>query len=228
MPKTILVVDDEVRLRALLEAYLKGRGYTVATAADGIEALQVAARVRPDLIVLDIMMPRMDGIDFLKSYRRSSGAPVIILTARVEETDTVLGLELGADDYVTKPFSPRELEARIRAVLRRAEGPERLPDVLRSGEIVLDRDAHTVTVEGESVELTPSEFALLATLMAEPGRVHSRVALLAETQGDAYPGYERTIDVHIRHLRNKIEPNPAKPRYIETVYGVGYRFVETG
>ncbi|MFO7697361.1 MAG: response regulator transcription factor [Anaerolineae bacterium] len=227
MPRTILVVDDEARLRALLEAYLKGRGYAVATAADGIEALQVAARVRPDLIVLDIMMPRMDGIDFLKSYRRSSGAPVIVLTARVEETDTVLGLELGADDYVTKPFSPRELEARIRAVLRRVEGPDREPEVLRAGAIVLDRDAHTVEVAGQLVDLTPSEFALLASLMSEPGRVHSRAALLAETQGEAYPGYERTIDVHISHLRSKIETDPNGPRYIETVYGVGYRFVET-
>jgi len=220
------VVDDEARLRALLEAYLKGRGYHVVTAADGLEALQVAGRVRPDLIVLDIMMPRLDGIGFLKALRRDRDTPVIVLTARVEETDTVLGLELGADDYVTKPFSPRELEARIRAVLRRAEGPEREPEVLRSGDLVLDRDAHTLTVEGRPVDLTPSEFALLTMLMSEPGRVHSRAALLAETQGDAYAGYERTIDVHISHLRAKIEPDPACPRYIETVYGVGYRFRE--
>jgi len=224
--RTILVVDDEARLRALLEAYLKGRGYHVVTAADGLEALQVAGRVRPDLIVLDIMMPRLDGIGFLKALRRDRDTPVIVLTARVEETDTVLGLELGADDYVTKPFSPRELEARIRAVLRRAEGPEREPEVLRSGDLVLDRDAHTLTVEGRPVDLTPSEFALLTMLMSEPGRVHSRAALLAETQGDAYAGYERTIDVHISHLRAKIEPDPACPRYIETVYGVGYRFRE--
>ncbi len=226
MARTILVVDDEARLRALLEAYLKGRGYHVVTAADDLEALQVAGRVRPDLIVLDIMMPRLDGIGFLKALRRDRDTPVIVLTARVEETDTVLGLELGADDYVTKPFSPRELEARIRAVLRRAEGPEREPEVLRSGDLVLDRDAHTLTVEGRPVDLTPSEFALLTMLMSEPGRVHSRAALLAETQGDAYAGYERTIDVHISHLRAKIEPDPACPRYIETVYGVGYRFRE--
>jgi DNA-binding response OmpR family regulator len=226
VPRTILVVDDEARMRALLEAYLKGRGYNVLTAVDGLEALQVAGRTRPDLIVLDIMMPRMDGIGFLKAFRRTSEAPVIVLTARVEEADTVLGLELGADDYVTKPFSPRELEARIRAVLRRVEGPDREPEILRSGDIVLDRDAHTVTVAGQPVDLTPSEFALLYTLMAEPGRVHSRAALLAETQGDAYAGYERTIDVHISHLRTKIETDPASPRYIETVYGIGYRFVE--
>ncbi|MHB1319278.1 MAG: response regulator [Anaerolineae bacterium] len=227
MSRTILVVDDEARMRALLEAYLNGRGYRVLTAADGLEALQVAGRSHPDLVVLDVMMPRMDGIDFLKAYRRTSEAPIIMLTARVEEADTVLGLELGADDYVTKPFSPRELEARIRAVLRRAEGPDREPEVLRAGEIVLDRDAHTVEVAGAPVDLTPSEFALLATLMSEPGRVHSRAALLSETQGDAYPGYERTIDVHISHLRSKIEQDPANPHYIETVYGVGYRFVET-
>ena len=226
MPRTILVVDDEARLRALLEAYLKGRGYNVLTAADGLEALQVVGHTRPDLIVLDIMMPRLDGIGFLKAYRRTSETPVIVLTARVEETDAVLGLELGADDYVTKPFSPRELEARIRAVLRRVEGPDRAPEILRSGEIVLDRDAHTVTVAGQPVDLTPSEFALLYTLMAEPGRVHSRAALLAETQGDSFAGYERTIDVHISHLRNKIEADPGAPHYIETVYGIGYRFVE--
>jgi DNA-binding response OmpR family regulator len=225
--RTILVVDDEARMRALLEAYLKGRGYRVTTAADGIEALQVAQHARPDLVVLDIMMPRMDGIGFLKAYRRTSETPVIVLTARVDETDTVLGLELGADDYVTKPFSPRELEARIRAVLRRVEGPDREPEILRAGEIVLDRDAHTVEVAGKPVDLTPSEFALLAALMSEPGRVHSRAALLAETQGEAYPGYERTIDVHISHLRSKIETDAERPRYIETVYGIGYRFVET-
>jgi DNA-binding response OmpR family regulator len=169
----------------------------------------------------------MDGIGLLKAYRRTSETPVIVLTARVDETDTVLGLELGADDYVTKPFSPRELEARIRAVLRRVEGPDREPEILRAGEIVLDRDAHTVEVAGKPVDLTPSEFALLAALMSEPGRVHSRAALLAETQGEAYPGYERTIDVHISHLRSKIETDAERPRYIETVYGIGYRFVET-
>ncbi len=153
------MVDDEARLRALLEAYLKGRGYHVVTAADGLEALQVAGRVRPDLILLDIMMPRLDGIGLLKALRRDRDTPVIVLTARVEETDTVLGLELGADDYVTKPFSPRELEARIRAVLRRAEGLRSRAEISRSGEIVLDRDAHTLTVEDGRADLTPSEFA---------------------------------------------------------------------
>jgi DNA-binding response OmpR family regulator len=225
MAKTILVVDDEARMRALLEAYLTGRGYRVVTAADGVEALQVTQRVRPDLVVLDLMMPRMDGYAYLTAARRTGQTPIIVLTARVEEADTVLGLELGADDYITKPFSPRELEARIRAVLRRVEGPERPPDVLRCGEIALDRDAHTVTVSDAPVDLTPSEFAVLAALMAEPGRVHSRASLLVEAQGDAYVGYERTIDVHISHLRSKIEADHG-PRCIETVYGVGYRFVE--
>ncbi len=226
MAKTLLVVDDEARMRALLEAYLMGRGYRVLTAADGLEALQVARHDRPDLIILDLMMPRMDGYAFLRTFRRSEATPVIILTAKVDETDTVLGLELGADDYVTKPFSPRELEARVRAVLRRIEGPDRASDMLRVGDIVLDRGGHTVQVNGQPVSLTPSEFAILAALMAEPGRVLSRLSLLVEAQGEAYAGYERTVDVHISHLRAKIEPDPANPRYIETVYGIGYRFVE--
>lgn len=226
MSKTILVVDDEARLRALLQAYLQSRGYHVLTAADGLEALQVAGRTRPDLVVLDIMMPRLDGLGFIKAYRRTTEAPIIVLTARVEEADTVLGLELGADDYVTKPFSPRELEARIRAVLRRTEGPARPSEILRAAGIELDRGAHTVTAGGKPVPLTPTEFALLGALMASPGRVHTREALLTEAQGDSYPGYDRTIDVHISHLRAKIEACIPGWHAIETVYGVGYRFME--
>jgi DNA-binding response OmpR family regulator len=227
MANTILVVDDEERLRSLLRAYLAQEGYHVLAAGDGREALHLARQEKPDLIILDVMMPEMDGIEFLKQYRaREHGAPVIMLTARVEEADMVLGLELGADDYVTKPFSPRVLMARVRATLRRAGMQTPQAAVLRAADIVLDRDAHRVCVGERPVELTPSEFDLLSTMMASPGRVFSRAELLEHVQGVAYEGYERTIDVHIRNLRSKIEDDSRRPRYVETVYGVGYRFVE--
>ena len=227
MANTILVVDDEERLRSLLRAYLTQEGYHVLSAGDGREALHLARQEKPDLIILDVMMPEMDGLEFLKQYRaRERGAPVIMLTARVEEADTVLGLELGADDYVTKPFSPRVLVARVRAALRRAGMQTPQAAVLRAADIVLDRDAHRVCVGEHPVELTPSEFDLLSTMMASPGRVFSRAELLEHVQGVAYEGYERTIDVHIRNLRSKIEEDSRRPRYVETVYGVGYRFVE--
>lgn len=227
MADTILVVDDEERLRSLLRAYLTQEGYNVLTAGDGLEALHLARQQKPDLIILDVMMPRMDGLEFLKQYRaRDQGAPVIVLTARVDEADMVLGLELGADDYVTKPFSPRVLVARVRAALRRAGMQTPTAVVLRAADVLLDRDAHRVTVAERPVELTPSEFDLLSTLMSAPGRVFARSELLEHVQGVAYEGYERTIDVHIRNLRCKIEQDSRHPRYIETVYGVGYRFVE--
>ncbi len=224
MSKTILVADDEERMRALLRAYLTQEGFTVLTAANGREALQVARQLKPDLIILDVMMPEMDGYTFMRLYRQDQGAPVIMLTAKVEETDNVLGLELGADDYVTKPFSPRILVARVRAVLRRAGLSAPQSGVLRGGDIVLDRGAHTVSVADRPVSLTPSEFELLAAMMSAPGQVLSRGDLLDHVQGIDYEGYERTIDVHIRNLRTKIEPDPRHPRYVETVYGVGYRF----
>ena len=224
MSKTILVVDDAESLRTMLRTYLTQEGFHVVTAANGREALFVARQERPDLIVLDLMMPELGGYDFISAYRREGEAPIIILTAKLEESDKVLGLELGADDYLTKPFSLRELTARIRAVLRRADkngsGPS---SVLRVGDLVLDRDSRTVSAGGTAADLTPSEFDLLATLMATPGRVFSRLELLDRLQGDAYEGYERTIDVHIRNLRTKIEPDPRNPRYVVTVYGIGYR-----
>jgi two-component system, OmpR family, alkaline phosphatase synthesis response regulator PhoP len=230
MPKKILVVDDKAELRTLLKSYLVGEGFEVATAADGREALFVARHEKPDLIVLDLMMPEMGGYDFMRLYRREAGAsggqetPIIILTAKLDENDKVLGLELGADDYVTKPFSLRELTARIRVVLRRLEKQSVEPDILRLGDIELERSGRIVLVQGKAVELTPSEFDLLAILMAAPGRVFSRLELLERLQGSAYEGYERTIDVHVRNLRTKVEADPSNPRYIETVYGAGYRF----
>jgi DNA-binding response OmpR family regulator len=224
MSKTILVVDDAESLRTMVKSYLTQEGYRVVTAANGREALFVARQERPDLILLDLMMPEMGGFEFITAHNRDGDAPVIILTAKIEESDKVLGLELGADDYLTKPFSLRELTARIRAVLRRAEKTTVASSpLLRVGDLTLDRGSRLVTVDSNIVELTPSEFDLLATLMASPGRVFSRLELLDKLQGDAYEGYERTIDVHIRNLRTKIEPDPRNPRYVLTVYGIGYR-----
>jgi DNA-binding response OmpR family regulator len=224
MTKKILVVDDKSELRTLLKSYLSQEGFEVVAAADGQEALYVARHERPDLIILDLMMPEMGGYDFMRVYSREADTPIIILTARLEENDRVLGLELGADDYVTKPFSMRELAARVRAVLRRLEKQTPGPVILRAGLISLDRTSRSVMAGERAVDLTPSEFDLLATLMASPGRVFSRLELLDHLQGAAYEGYERTIDVHIRNLRTKIEQDPSNPHYIQTVYGAGYRF----
>ena len=224
MAQTILVVDDKREIRDLVAAYLDQEGFRVVTAADGQEALYVARHERPDLVILDLMMPEMSGYDFMRAYSKEADVPIIILTAKVEENERVLGLELGADDYVTKPFSPRELAARVRAVLRRLHRQPDAAEVLRAADITLDRAARTVAVQDRRVDLTPSEFDLLAALMSSPGRVYSRADLLDRLQGDAYAGYERTIDVHIRNLRTKIEADPSRPRYIETVFGVGYRF----
>jgi two-component system, OmpR family, alkaline phosphatase synthesis response regulator PhoP len=222
--KTILVVDDQVSVRRLLQDYLAEEGFRVVTASNGRAALFVARSEKPDLILLDIMMPEMSGYDFIRAYRKERSTPVILLTARPEESDKVLGLELGADDYVTKPFGMRELVARIRAVLRRTEAEPPQPLVLRAADIVLDRGEHSVHVAGRPVRLTPSEFDLLATLMSAPGRVFERVVLLEQLQGLEFETIERTVDVHISNLRAKIEPDPAHPRYVETVFGVGYRF----
>ncbi|MFZ2361399.1 MAG: response regulator transcription factor [Anaerolineae bacterium] len=224
MSKTVLVVDDKKELRVMVKTYLEEEGFRVLTAKDGQEALYVARHEKPDLIILDLMMPQMGGYDFLHAYRREASTPIIILTAKLEEGDKVLGLELGADDFVTKPFSMRELTARVRAVLRRVGREQVDVEVLRAADITLDRQRRLVTAAGRPVDLTPSEFDLLAAFLAAPGRAYSRAELLDRLQGDAYDGYERTIDVHIRNLRTKIEPDPSKPRYVETVYGVGYRF----
>ena len=224
MSKKILVVDDAPQLRKLVKTYLEQEGYSVATASDGQEALFVARHEKPDLIILDLMMPEMGGYEFMRSYSKEADTPIIVLTARVEENDKVLGLELGADDFVTKPFSPRELAARVRAVLRRAAKQSHPGDILRAADITLDRAGRVVLVAEHQIDLTPSEFEILAALIAAPGRAFTRLELLERLQGTAYEGYERTIDVHIRNLRAKIEPDDTQPRYVETVYGVGYRF----
>jgi DNA-binding response OmpR family regulator len=224
MTKTILVVDDKASVRKLVQEYLTEQNFRVVTAANGQEALYTARHEKPDLILLDIMMPEMDGYEFISAHRRESDTPIILLTAKLEEADKVLGLELGADDYVTKPFGMRELLARIRAVLRRVGKEPEPSDNLRAGEISLNRSTREVQVSGSPVHLTPSEFELLALLMSAPGRVYSRIELLEELQGTSFEGVARTIDVHVRNLRTKIEPDPSNPSYIETIFGVGYRF----
>ncbi len=224
MSKKIMVVDDEPRLISVVEAYLEQEGFEVATASNGREALFAARETKPDLIILDVMMPEMDGYEFMRLHRKEAETPIILLTAKVEEDDKVIGLELGADDYVTKPFRPRELVARVRAVLRRSGQTRPKALMLRAADIMLDRERHTVEVGDKHVDLTPSEFDLLAAMMAVPGRAYSRLELLDRIQGVAYEGYERTIDVHIKNLRSKIEQKPKEPHYIQTVYGIGYRF----
>ena len=224
--KKILVVDDKSAVRTLVREYLSEQGFLIATAENGQMALYAARQEKPDLILLDIMMPEMDGIEFIRTYRKEADTPIILLTARLEESDKVVGLELGADDYITKPFGMRELVARIHTVLRRAAQIPHPSPRLEIGEICLDRETHTVRVRGSEVHLTPSEFDLLAILMNAPGRVYSRLDLLEDLQGTSFEGVARTIDVHIRNLRSKVEANPANPRYIETVFGIGYRFNE--
>ncbi|MEI8308407.1 MAG: response regulator transcription factor [Chloroflexales bacterium] len=224
MAKTILAVDDHANVRALLKDYLSENGFRVVTASDGAEALIVAGRERPDLILLDVMMPNLDGLDFMRIFRKRHTIPIIMLTARVAESDKVVGLELGADDYVTKPFGMHELLARIRAVLRRTSPEASAPDeLLRVGDLTLDKATRGVSAGDRAIALTPSEFELLAVLMESPGRVFTREQLLERLQGNDYEGVERTIDVHIRNIRKKLEIDPAQPRYVETVFGVGYR-----
>lgn len=223
MPQTILVVDDEKRLASLVQSYLTQEGYKVVLAHNGKDALTLAKKEKPDLIILDIMMPEINGYDFMRLHRTDHDTPIIMLTAKVEDEDKVIGLELGADDYVTKPFKPRELMARVRNVLRRTGKNEAIGKTLRVADITLDRDSHKVQVADQFVDLTPSEFDILAALMTSPGRVFSRLDLLDVIQGVRYEGYERTIDTHVKNLRAKIEVNSRKPKYVETVYGVGYR-----
>lgn len=226
MPKTILVVDDEAKLRDMLRLYLEQEGYRVVEAGHGREALYVARYEKPDLIILDLMMPEMSGPEFMHIFSKEADTPVIMLTAKVEDQDKIIGLGLGADDYVTKPFNVQELIARVRAVLRRLQKTAAEPDLLRAFDIVLDRAGHTIKIGDRHIDLTPSEFEILSILMAAPGRVFSRLDLLDRMSGEAYEGYERTIDVHVRNLRAKIEPDPKNPRYVETVYGLGYRLAQ--
>ena len=226
MAQTILVVDDEPQIVKVLRGYLEQAGFRVVTASDGQLALAQYKHEKPDLVLLDLHLPGMDGLEVARRLRASANVPIIMVTARVEETDRLIGLELGADDYVTKPFSPREVVARVRAVLRRAEAPSVTPEVIRAVDIIIDLARHTVMRADEPIDLTPTEFGLLVTLAREPGRAFTRLQLLEATQGDAFEGYERTVDAHIKNLRAKLERDPKKPEYIVTVFGVGYKFSE--
>jgi DNA-binding response OmpR family regulator len=225
--KLILVVEDEMKIARLVRDYLQHAGFEVIVAGDGEAALASARGTKPDLVVLDLGLPGLDGLDVTRELRRSSNVPIVILTARGDETDRIVGLELGADDYVVKPFSPKELVARVRAVLRRTEaaraGP---PEVLRVADVEVDMSRLRVSVGGRTVDLTPTEFQVLATLVREPGRVFTRGQLLDAIHGVAFESFERAIDAHVKNIRKKIEPTSGRPRYLLTVHGVGYRFAD--
>jgi two-component system, OmpR family, alkaline phosphatase synthesis response regulator PhoP len=228
--KTILVVDDEPKIAALARDYLEHAGFAVVTAADGRAAIEAVGRAKPDLVVLDLGLPALDGLDVTRQIRRDSSLPIVMLTARDDEIDKLIGLELGADDYLTKPFSPRELVARVKAVLRRVDAGRQpdaaAPEIIRAGDVTLDLQRMRTDVAGRHVELTPTEFQLLATMAAQPGRIFTRSQLLDAVHGIAFESYERAIDTHIKNIRRKLEPDPREPRYVLTVYGVGYRFAD--
>lgn len=226
MSKKILVVDDEKRIVDIVKAYLEREGFAVLTAYDGKEALEVARTRNPDLIILDLMLPEIDGFDVCRTLRKDMETPIIMLTAREDTTDKIIGLEIGADDYVTKPFDAKELMSRVKAVLRRTDKAQAKKKKIIINKLEIDAERRKVTKKGKEISLTSFEFDLLRALAETPGRVYSRMQLLDITQGEAYEAYERTVDSHIKNLRKKIEPNPDKPSYIITVYGVGYKMAE--
>jgi len=222
---TILIIEDEPELVKVLRDYLENAGFSVETAYRGDTGVSLWDRTRPDLVLLDLNLPGMDGLDVAREIRRKGETPIIMLTARVDEMDQLVGLEIGADDYITKPFSPRIVVSKVRAVLRRVGQASVARKILRVADITIDLDAHEISREGVRIDLTPTEFGLLSTMADQPGRAYSRLQLLEATQGTAYEGYERTIDAHIKNLRAKIEPDPRNPVYIETIFGIGYRFI---
>jgi two-component system, OmpR family, alkaline phosphatase synthesis response regulator PhoP len=224
--KQILVVEDEMRIARIVCDYLKRAGYQVAVAGNGTDALAFARSRHPDLIVLDLGLPQVDGLGVTKALRQQSNVPIMMLTARVEESDKVIGLELGADDYITKPFSPKELVARVRALFRRIDAIPEPADIIRAGDVELDRLRMEVTVAGKRIDVTPTEFELLATLARRPGRVFTRAQLLDAIRGLEAESFDRAVDVHVKNLRHKLEPDPRNPQYVLTVYGIGYKFAE--
>ena len=224
--KEILVVDDEPRIAEICRDYLERAGFTVTTAQNGVDALRIARTKQPDLVVLDLGLPMMDGLDVTRALRKYSNVPIIMLTARVEESDKLVGLELGADDYLTKPFSPKELVARVRAVFRRSDIGAARSDMIRASDVELDIPKMQARVDTRVVELTSTEFELLATMMRQPGRVFTRGQLLDAIRGEQVESFERAIDAHVKNLRRKIEADPREPRYVLTVYGVGYKFTD--
>jgi DNA-binding response OmpR family regulator len=221
--KRILLVDDEPQIVKVLKAYLEQSGFQVVTADDGKAALALFQRDKPDFIILDLNLPGVDGLDVCRTIRRESNVPILMLTARVEEADKLVGLELGADDYVVKPFSPREVVARVRTIFRRTTTEPSKPEIIRVGDLQIDPDRHTVMVADQSIELTATEFDILVVLAQQPKRVFTRLQIMELAQGSAFEGYERTIDAHIKNIRLKLEPNHKKPTYIHTVFGVGYK-----
>jgi two-component system alkaline phosphatase synthesis response regulator PhoP len=224
MHQRILVVDDELEIIKVVRAYLEQSGFRVLTASDGQQALAVFRHDQPDLIILDLNLPKVDGLEVCRTIRRDSNVPIIMLTARVEETDRLIGLEIGADDYIVKPFSPREVVARVRTVLRRSTSAPEQPALISIESLTIDPVKHEVLLQDRSLDLTPSEFNILLTMASQPGRAFSRMDLLNAAQGEAYEGYERSIDVHIKNLRQKLGDEPRDPKFILTVYGVGYKF----
>jgi two-component system, OmpR family, alkaline phosphatase synthesis response regulator PhoP len=226
MNETILLVDDEPKITRLARDYLEKDGFRVLTAAEGNTALAMARRERPNLIVLDLMLPGMDGWEVCRALRRETDVPIIMLTARAEESDQVAGLELGADDYVTKPFSPQALVARVRALLRRTQGGLRTPEVIRTAGLEIDLERYRATLDGQILHLTPNEFKLLAFLAQHPGQLLTREQLIEHLHGATASNFDRSVDSHIKNLRRKLETDPAQPRYLLTVYGVGYKFTD--
>jgi len=228
--KKVLVIDDDVKTTELVKLYLRRDGYKVVTAYDGLQAVDVAREAHPDLVVLDLMLPGLDGFEVFRTLRAESDVPIIMLTAKTTEQDRLNGLDRGADDYVTKPFSPKELAARVRAVLRRLpdETLQRGPEEVRHGELLVNLIKHEASLAGRLLDLTPVEFRLLGVLVREPDRVFSRAQLIEKVFGYDFDGFDRTIDVHVHNLRRKLEPDPRSPTYIKMVYGVGYKFVGGG
>lgn len=223
MPKKVFVVDDEPQIVKVLRVYLEKAGFQVITASDGNSALTTFQREKPDFMILDLNLPGMDGLEICKAVRRYSNIPILMLTARVEEADKLIGLELGADDYVVKPFSPREVVARVKTIFRRSAAEPAKSTIIQVGQLVIDQEQHSVNLAGQAIDFTPTEFEILVTLAKQPKRVFSRLQIMEQAQGDAFEGYERTIDAHIKNIRNKLEPNPRKPIYILTVFGLGYK-----
>lgn len=223
MTREVLVVDDNEKIAGVLTAYLEQEGFTVRVAYDGPTAVAEVARQVPDIALLDVMLPGIDGIELTRRFQREHGLPVILVTARSEEVDRLIGLEVGADDYISKPFSPREVVARVKAVLRRSDGARTANGAMQVGGLEIDADRRAATVDGAPVDLTRTEFDLLAAMAAHPGRVYSRLQLLEIATGDAFEGYERTVDAHVKNLRKKLGEDPKHPRYVHTVFGVGYK-----
>jgi two-component system alkaline phosphatase synthesis response regulator PhoP len=224
--RTVLVVDDELKITRLVRDYLEQAGFVVAIASDGPGAIAAARQIKPDLIVLDLGLPGLDGLDVIRTLRANSTVPVVVVTARADEADRVVGLEMGADDYLVKPFSPKELVARVRAVLRRVDLAAEGAEVLRSGELVVDIPRREVKLRGRVIDLTPTEFELVQTLIRQPGRVFTRGQLLEAIHGVAFDSFERAVDAHVKNIRRKLEPEPQRPRYLLTVHGIGYKLTD--